>query len=76
MISNKAKSVRIERGMTISELARRTGLSRVTITNVEQCLVTPTLDTAFLVAKELGKDINEIFFAKDVNHDLRKGCYK
>lgn len=71
MISNKAKIIRIERGMTISELARRTGLSRVTITNVENSLVIPSLDTAFLIAKELGKDINEIFFTHCVNHELQ-----
>ena len=71
MISNKAKNIRIERGMTISELARRTGLSRVTITNVENSLVIPSLDTAFLIAKEIGKDINEIFFVYNVNHELQ-----
>lgn len=72
MISNKAKIIRIERGMTISELARRTGLSRVTITNVEHSLVIPSLDTAFLIARELGKEINEIFFTANVNHELRE----
>ncbi len=49
MISNKVKEVRRKRGMSISELARRTNLSRVTIMNVENKEVIPNLETAILI---------------------------
>lgn len=73
MVSNKVKEVRVRRGMSISELARRTNLSRVTIDKVENGKVVPNLGTAFLISEELEVSINDIFFKNDVNHELRKG---
>lgn len=73
MVSNELYSVRKKRGIAVSELARRTGLSRMTITNIEKNRVVPNIETAFLIARELEVDINKIFFIHNVNHDLRLG---
>lgn len=73
MISNKVKEVRLQRGMPIAELARRTNLSRVTITNVENNKVIPSLETAFLISKVLEHKISDIFFEASVNHELQNG---
>lgn len=71
MISNKVKEVRLKRGMPIAELARRTKLSRVTITNIENNKVIPSLETAFVIARELEREISDIFFEVHVNHELQ-----
>lgn len=73
MISNKVKEVRKKRGMPIAELARRTNLSRMTISNIENNKVVPSLESAILISKELECDIGEIFFEVDVNHELQNG---
>ncbi|WP_342545777.1 helix-turn-helix domain-containing protein [Lysinibacillus sp. FSL K6-4013] len=72
MISNKVKEVRRKRGMSISELARRTNLSRVTIMNVENKEVIPNLETAILISRELDREIGDIFFEVSVNHELQR----
>lgn len=71
MISNKVKEVRKKRGMSISELARRTNLSRVTIMNVENKEVIPSLITALLISRELDREIGDIFFEVGVNHGFQ-----
>lgn len=62
MVSNLVKETRVKRGMSISELARRTELSRVTISNVENGAVMPSLETALLISRELEKGVEKIFF--------------
>lgn len=63
MNTNKLKEVRKKRGMSISELSRRTNISRVTITRLENGEETnPKLKTVSVISKALGKDPKEIFF--------------
>lgn len=64
MNSNNLKFIRKEKRFTITELARRTKLSRVTITNIENQKVTPRVDTAFKIARELDVEVTKIFFEK------------
>jgi len=71
MISNKLKEIRLKRGITISELARRTCLNRMTITNIENKKVVPGLESAILISKELDIQIDDIFFEIHVNHELQ-----
>lgn len=72
MVYNELYTIRKRRGIAVSELARRTGLSRMTITNIEKNRVVPNIETAFLISRELEVDINKIFFILDVNRDLQK----
>lgn len=72
MISNKLKVIRTERGMSISELARRSGLSRVTIYNLEKRSITPNLETAMSISRVFNLKVDEIFFTLSVNHELQR----
>lgn len=72
MVRNKLKEVRLERGISISELARRTNLSRVTINNIEKGYSNPTQKTMLAICRELDKSMNEIFFTQYVNHELQE----
>lgn len=73
MISNKLKEVRKKRGITVSELARRTRLNRMTIANIENKKVMPNLESAIVISRELDEKVNDIFFETIVNHELQKG---
>lgn len=72
MISNKVKEIRIERGMSVTELARRSKVSRMTVSNIESFSVIPNLETALAISFALEKDIGTIFFTLDVNRELQK----
>ncbi|MER2079365.1 helix-turn-helix transcriptional regulator [Psychrobacillus psychrotolerans] len=69
MISNNLKEVRKIRGITISELARRTKLSRMTIANIENKKVLPSLESAISISREMDEKIDNIFFEINVNHE-------
>jgi len=63
MMDNRLKEIRIQRGMTISELARRSELSRITISNIENKKSNPTQSTIVAISSALGKNPTEIFFS-------------
>ena len=71
MISNMLKEIRKKRGITVSELARRTKLSRMTIANIENRKVIPNLDSAIAISRELDEQVSDIFFEINVNHELQ-----
>jgi DNA-binding XRE family transcriptional regulator len=73
MISNKVKKMRVERGMSATELARRSKISRMTVSNIESFNVIPNLETALAISSVLEKDIGAIFFTLDVNRELQSG---
>jgi len=72
MVNNKLKEIRTKRGMSISELARRSKLSRVTISNIENGLSNPKATTVLSICKTLGKNPNDIFFNISVNQGERE----
>jgi transcriptional regulator with XRE-family HTH domain len=47
-------------GMTLHELARRSGLAVGTLSNYETGRCTPSLEAAMRLANELGIDLNQI----------------
>ena len=65
-IGNKIKRMRIERGLTQEGLSRISGVSRVTISNIERgkqsILDTPT-GTLLKISKSLDTDITTLFFS-------------
>ena len=61
----------MDRGMSISELSRRTGLSRVTIADIENGKSDPKVKTALKICKALNEDPNDIFFNVIVNQELQ-----
>lgn len=73
---NTLKGIRKNRGMPITELARRSGLSRITISNIEEQKTNPTQKTIAAICKVLEKQPSEIFFTNSVNHEVHNGGNK
>jgi len=63
--------IRNKYGMSASELARRSGVHRMTIYNIEEGKVNPSLETAHSISLALNMPIEKIFFGEFVNHELR-----
>lgn len=70
---NNLRIVRQDVGMSVTELAKRTGTSRQTITNIELHGQEPSATLALLIAKALKADPYDIFFTNSVIQDLQKG---
>lgn len=70
MNSNKLKEFRVKRGMSISELARRSKLSRIAIINIENGDSDPKAKTISAICKSLNVNPNVIFFGNVVNHEF------
>lgn len=71
--TNNLRKVRQDIGMSLSELARRAGTSRQTITNIELHGQEPSASLALSIAEVLKTDPYEIFFTKSVIQDLQNG---
>ena len=65
-MNNKLQIVRKEQGMSITELSRRSGLSRNAIYDIESGKTNPLATTIYQISRALGKDVSEIFFNEDV----------
>lgn len=52
------EAAREERGWSIAELARRTGVSRSLVSRIESGLMSGSLDTVVAIAKQLDIDLN------------------
>lgn len=62
-MGEKVKEFRTKRGMTITELAEKTGLSRVLLSRIENGHVKSVLlSTAVAIAEALEVDVEDIFF--------------
>lgn len=58
---NRLKVARAERDLSQSELAALAGVTRQTISSIETGQYCPSTLLAFVIAKRLGKRIDEIF---------------
>lgn len=63
-IENRIREFRKEAGLTQHGLAKRVGLKRRSIMAYENNTISPTLETAYKIAKVLDKDIKEVFIFK------------
>ncbi|MNO54447.1 hypothetical protein D3C76_449210 [compost metagenome] len=68
MLNNKLKEVRKQRGMSVSELARRSKTSRQTIYNIEDKNAVPNGLLMISICEALDKAPKEIFFTQNVTH--------
>ena len=59
---NDIKTLRKSAGLRQEDLAERLGVSRQTIIAIENDKYNPTLELAMKLAKQLGKNVEEIFF--------------
>jgi putative transcriptional regulator len=61
-IANNIRRLRFDHGeMTQAELAEKVGVTRQTVNAIEQNKYSPSLETAFRIAKAFGVEIGEVF---------------
>lgn len=61
-ITNTIRRLRFDADeMTQKELAARVGVTRQTIVAIEKAKYSPTLELAFLIAREFGKPLEDVF---------------
>ena len=66
-LGNRLKVARAERGLSQEQLAGLVGVTRQTISSVETEQYGPSALLAFLLAQQLGKRVDELFFLKGDN---------
>lgn len=66
-LGNRLKVARAECGLSQEQLACLVGVTRQTISAVETEQYCPSALLAFLLAKQLGKRVDELFFLKGEN---------
>lgn len=68
MLNNELRDIRTDIGMSVSELARRSNVSRQTITNIELHNQEPSGYVMIRISEALRRDPRDIFFTKGVLH--------
>tara|TARA_A100001391_G_scaffold200327_2_gene184671 strand:- start:315 stop:545 length:231 start_codon:yes stop_codon:yes gene_type:complete len=65
-ISNTIRRLRFDNNeMTQQSLALRVGVTRQTIAAIEKSKYSPSLELAVLIARALGKPLDEVFIVED-----------
>jgi transcriptional regulator with XRE-family HTH domain len=64
-LAERARTLRWERGLTITEVAERSGLNNHTISNIEHGKANPRGPTVLALAKGLGVNIRELTRSKE-----------
>jgi putative transcriptional regulator len=62
VLGNRLKVARAERSLSQEQLAALAGVTRQTISAIENRQYSPSALLAFLLAKHLGKRVDELFF--------------
>jgi len=61
-VTNSIRRLRFDAGeMTQAELAERVGITRQTLIAIEQGKYSPSLETAFRIARALGTSLDAVF---------------
>lgn len=61
-VTNRIRTLRAAHGdMTQADLAARLGVTRQTVIAIEQGRYSPSLETAFQIARALGVPLDEVF---------------
>jgi len=61
-LKNRLKELRVQKGLTHSELAMLAGVSRKTINTVENGVFIPSTALALTLAEVLGRPVERIFY--------------
>jgi len=64
---NKVKAYRLKLNVTQMDLARKVGVARQTINLIENNKYNPSLSLCISLAKELGTDLNSLFWEDSMN---------
>lgn len=65
MISKQLKKVRIEKQLTLEELAKRTGFTKSLLSKIENNKVSPPLSTLLKITRALEVSLSELFRAAE-----------
>ena len=68
-LGNRLKVARAEANLTQEKLADLVGVTRQTISAIETGLYCPSALLAFVLAKQLNKRVDELFFLKGEHYD-------
>lgn len=60
-ISNRVRELREQRNMTQAELGDAIGVTRQTVAAIEQKAYSPSLESAFRIARIFGVGVEEVF---------------
>jgi putative transcriptional regulator len=64
-LRSRLRDARAAAGLTQAELAERIGVSRKTINTIENKVFTPSTLVALLLARALGRPVEDLFFIED-----------
>ena len=64
-LENRLKVARAERGLSQGELARIAGVTRQTISSIENCQYNPSTLLALTLALRLDKHVDDLFYLED-----------
>ena len=66
-MDNRLRKVRLEKGMTQTELSKKSGVSRCTINGIEKGhRLTVLTETLLKLARALGVSVSDLFFDQNV----------
>ena len=65
-LGNRLKVARAERGLSQDQLATLVGVTRQTISSIETGQYCPSALLAFLLARQMGLPVDELFFIEGV----------
>jgi putative transcriptional regulator len=69
ILENRLKVARAEMDLTQEQLATLAGVTRQTIGSIESGQYCPSTKLAFILAKMLGKQVEDIFLLKEAHDD-------
>jgi len=61
-LENRVRIARAERGWSQDDLARRSGVTRQTISSIETGQYVPSALLAFVLAEQLGRPVDDLFY--------------
>lgn len=68
LLRNRLKVARAELNMSQEELAARAGVTRQTISSIENSQYIPSAQLAFVLALCLGKAVTDVFYLEEVSN--------
>ena len=68
-LGNRLRVARAEKNLSQEDLAKMAGVSRQTICSIETGQYCPSALLAFVLAKQLGKPVEGLFYLREANDD-------
>ncbi|WP_225097486.1 helix-turn-helix domain-containing protein [Streptomyces sp. CoH27] len=73
VVARNVRLLREQRGLSLAELARRAGLAKQTLSNLEQGTGNPTVDTLFSIATALGVPVTRLVAEREQVITVQRG---